>query len=157
MSPIPNTRLGCEFDKFLHATIGDDNGMPLTVLSALARLDVDPWEEAAKLTRLTEKSAVAQLASLLGALRHASLLCPDPTGIAAPLIALLPHPRDNASPVIRHPTAVSILLPVLTYLLFMLLSNWLLGTMQAPRQTDPPVASAEAVASVPAATAISAP
>jgi len=157
MSAIPNTPLGCEFDKFLHATIGDDNGMPLTVLSALARLDLDPWEEAAKLTRLTEKCAVAQLASLLGALRHGALLCPDPKVIAAPLIALLPHPRDYASPPTKHPAAVSILLPVLTYLLFMLLSNWLLGTMQSPRHSDPPAASAEAVASVPAATAISAP
>jgi hypothetical protein len=127
MNAMPNTRLGREFDKFLHASIGDDNGMPLTVLSALARLDVDPWAEAAKLTRLTEPCAIAQLASLLGALRYGSVLCPDPTGIAAPLIALLPRPRDDASPPTKHPAAVSVLLPVLTYLLFMLLSNWLLG------------------------------
>jgi len=162
MSAMPNTRIGCEFDKFLHATIGDDDGMPLTVLSALARLDVDPWEEAAKLTRLTEKCAVVQLAALLGALRHGRLLGPDPAGIAAPLIALLPPHRDYASPVFRtleragpkkHPTAVAILLPVVTYLLFMLLSNWLLGNMQTPRQADPSVASAEALASAPAATA----
>jgi len=155
MSAIPNTRLGCEFDKFLHAVIGNDNGMPLTVLSALARLDVDPWEEAAKLTRLTEQCAIAQLASLLGALRHGPVLCPDPIGTAGPLIALLPH-QEHASPVRRtlarvapgkHPTAVSILLPVLTYLLFMLLSNWLLGNMQAPRQTDSPVASEAALPS----------
>lgn len=162
MSVMPNTRIGCEFDKFLHATIGDDDGMPLTVLSALARLNVDPWEEAAKLTRLTEQCAVVQLAALLGALRHGPLLCPDPAGIAAPLIALLPPNRDYSSPVLRtlarvapkkHPTAVTILLPVVTYLLFMLLSNWLLGNMQTPRQTDPSVASAEGLASAPAATA----
>jgi len=147
MSVIPNTGLGCEFDKFLHAAIGDDNGMPLTVLSALARLDVDPWEEAAELTRLPAKCAVAQLASLLGKLRHASSLCPDPAVVAAALIGLLPHTRDYASPVLetlaraaptKHPTTVSILLPVLTYLLFMLLGNWLLGNMQLPPQTDPP-------------------
>jgi len=29
-------RLGCEFDRFLYASVGEDNnGMPLTVLSAL--------------------------------------------------------------------------------------------------------------------------
>jgi hypothetical protein len=45
--------LGSEFDNFLLAPIGDDNnGMLLSVLSALARLDVDPWEEAAVLARL---------------------------------------------------------------------------------------------------------
>jgi hypothetical protein len=105
---------------------------------------------------LTETRAVAQLASLLGALRHGALLCPDPVGIAAPLIALLPPHREAASPVRRvlaraapgkHPTAISILLPVLTYLLFMLLSNWLLGNMQAPRQPDPSVVAEAALPS----------
>ena len=47
MSAVTTPRLGCEFDRFLYASVGDDNnGMPLTVLSALARMDVDPWEEA---------------------------------------------------------------------------------------------------------------
>ena len=39
--------LGREFDDFLFASIGDDrNGPSLSVFSALARLDVDPWKEA---------------------------------------------------------------------------------------------------------------
>jgi hypothetical protein len=38
--------LGTEFDDFLFAPIGEDrNDMPLSVLSALARLDIDPWQE----------------------------------------------------------------------------------------------------------------
>jgi hypothetical protein len=38
---------GSEYDDFLFASMGEDrNGLPLSVLSALARLDVDPWEEA---------------------------------------------------------------------------------------------------------------
>lgn len=42
--------IGPEFDKFLCASIGEDrNGTMLSVLSALARLDVDPWQEAADL------------------------------------------------------------------------------------------------------------
>ena len=42
---VSNTRPGCQFDQFLYASGGDDaNGMPLTVLSALARMDVDPWD-----------------------------------------------------------------------------------------------------------------
>ena len=53
MAPTPSISvLGSEFDDFLFAPIGDDrNDMPLSVLSALARLDVDPWEEAAELAR----------------------------------------------------------------------------------------------------------
>jgi hypothetical protein len=39
-----------QFNDFLFAPIGNErNGMLLTVLSALARLDVDPWREAASM------------------------------------------------------------------------------------------------------------
>ena len=39
--------IGAEFDKFLGAPVGEGrNGTPLSVLSALARLNVDPWHEA---------------------------------------------------------------------------------------------------------------
>jgi hypothetical protein len=66
MSAVTTTRLGHEFNRFLYASAGEDkNGMPLTVLSALARVDVDPLEEASKLTQLPRESAVTQLASLL--------------------------------------------------------------------------------------------
>ena len=42
--------LGLEFDPFLFAPIGDELDRPLlSVVSALARLDVDPWKEAASL------------------------------------------------------------------------------------------------------------
>jgi hypothetical protein len=44
-----------EFDKFLHAPIGaDGDDMPLSVLSALTRLHVDPWKEAAELSELSK-------------------------------------------------------------------------------------------------------
>jgi hypothetical protein len=50
--------LGSEFDDFLFAPIGEDrNDMPLSVLSALARLDIDPWHEAAELARLPGETA----------------------------------------------------------------------------------------------------
>lgn len=50
--------LGSEFDDFLFAPIGEDkNDMPLSMLSALARLDIDPWQEAAELSRLPEETA----------------------------------------------------------------------------------------------------
>jgi len=151
MSALTTARLGREFDRFLYASVGDDsNGMPLTVLSALARIDVDPWEEASKLTQLPQESAVTQLASLLGALRNAPFAGLDPARIAAPLIALLPCPRDRAPSMLKvfaqtaptkHPAAVSTVLTVLTYLIFMLLSQWLMGSLQAPRQIQPPPTS----------------
>jgi len=162
MSAVTTARLGREFDQFLYASVGDDNnGMPLTVLSALARMDVDPWEEASKLTQLPQESAVTQFASLLGALRNAPVAGLDPARIAPPLIALLPCPRDRAPPMLKafaqaaptkHPAAVSTLLTVLTYVIFMLVSQWLMGSLQAPRKIQPPPASAPAIDSASAPT-----
>ena len=57
--------VGSEFDNFLHASIGvEGNEMALSVLSALARLNVDPWEEAAELSELPQHTATQRLASL---------------------------------------------------------------------------------------------
>jgi hypothetical protein len=79
-----------EFDPFLYAPVGEErNGMLLSVLSALARLDVDPWQEAATLTKMTAQDATVRLASLLSSLPSdaARLLAPN---TVLRLIALLP-------------------------------------------------------------------
>ena len=82
---------GSEFDKFLFATIGvDRNDMPLSVLSALARLDVDPWLEAAELARLPRETATQRLASSIAALTDRPSAHLDTGTIAGRLIALLP-------------------------------------------------------------------
>ena len=58
-----------KFDNFLHAPIGaDGNGMTLSVLSALARLDVDPWEEAGELSKLSTELGTRRLAELISRL-----------------------------------------------------------------------------------------
>ena len=55
-----------EFDAFLFATVGEEkNGMILSVLSALARLDIDPWREAADLAKMPGKVASQKLACLI--------------------------------------------------------------------------------------------
>ena len=54
--------LGREFDNFLFASIDDDrNGPLLSVVSALARLEVDPWIEAASLARMPREQAKRRL------------------------------------------------------------------------------------------------
>ena len=61
----PAPLIGREFDSFLFASIGDDrHGQPLSVLSALARSDVDPWEEAGALARISRKKAKARLTAM---------------------------------------------------------------------------------------------
>ena len=53
--------LTSQFDDFLFARINED------VLSVLARLGVDPWEEAAKLARLERISAAKKLVAFMAA------------------------------------------------------------------------------------------
>jgi hypothetical protein len=69
-----------EFDNFLYAPVSESDGeMPFSVLSALARQNLDPWEEAAKLAQLPQESAIERLSSII------------PAATAARVIALLPR------------------------------------------------------------------
>jgi hypothetical protein len=88
---------GTEFNDFLFAPIGEDsNGMLVSVLSGLARLEIDPWQEAAQLAQLPGGIATQKLASLIRTLHDHESAYPDPPRIAARLIALLPK-RDQTS------------------------------------------------------------
>jgi hypothetical protein len=79
-----------QFDSFLFAAIGESKeGMCITVLSALARLNIDPWKKAAELSRLPGEVAGQKLASLIATLpdlRSANL---EP-GMIDRLVTLLP-------------------------------------------------------------------
>ena len=83
--------IGPEFDEFLCAPIGADrNGTGLSVLSALARLNVDPWQEATSLARMPREAAVVRLTALIEALPNEGAIG-IPMTIAADLVALLPR------------------------------------------------------------------
>jgi hypothetical protein len=104
MSRLASTsRLGSEFDAFLFALIGEDrNGLPLSVASALARMDLDPWQEAATLAALPPTAAVQRVAALFQALPDEQLSDRDRDTMATRLIALLPRPTNSQ---IRSPLA----------------------------------------------------
>jgi hypothetical protein len=81
-----------EFDDFLHAPIGtESNEMPLSVLSALARLNIHPWQEAAELSELPKDAATQRLASLIARLPAPGWTQTELTAIANRLIQLLPR------------------------------------------------------------------
>jgi hypothetical protein len=89
-------RLGSEFNAFLFSPIGDDrNGMPLSVVSLLARCDLDPWQEAGSLAAIPADAAIRRMESLIRALPDQPLTLPDSRTIATRLIALLPRPTDS--------------------------------------------------------------
>ncbi|SIQ15485.1 hypothetical protein [Acidiphilium rubrum] len=90
------------FDIFLFAVVGEDRrGVPVSVLSILARSNIDPWEEAASLARLPRTTAADRLAGLITAVPDGieGSACPETT--ASRLVKLLPH----ASIAIDHPFA----------------------------------------------------
>ena len=69
--------------------------MLLSVVSALARLNLDPWQEAAKLTGLPVGTATQRLASLIAALPDAPPARLSPGTTATSLIALLPRQTSS--------------------------------------------------------------
>ena len=91
--------LGVDFDRFLYAPVGDDQqGGLLSVVSALARVGVDPWEQAALLTRMPLDGAVEALSVLLAKLPAGSGRPVDPFPLATHLVSLLPHAAHQSAP-----------------------------------------------------------
>jgi hypothetical protein len=89
-----------EFDPFLQAYIGEDrNGNAVTVLSALARLELEPWEEAAALMALEKRAACSRLETRLSQFRDVPALKQDCSSIAIELIRLLPKRRKRLAAV----------------------------------------------------------
>jgi hypothetical protein len=93
--------LNSQFDNFLFAPIGEEkNEMLLSVVSPLARLGVDPWQEAARLTQLPKELATQSLASMVEALPSGRWAPSDSTAIAARLVQLLPSlTKSKTSPI----------------------------------------------------------
>lgn len=80
-----------DLNDFLFADIGlESSGMPLSVISALARLGMDPWQEARRLAGLSRTAATEGLAGSIAALPASLWPLSAATPIAARLVALLP-------------------------------------------------------------------
>jgi hypothetical protein len=95
-----------DLDKFLFAQVGDEiDRIPLSVLSALTGLGLDPWNEAGRLSSLSKREAVEQLARLIAEMRRNPRPLGEAREIADGLIALLPqqqlHPKSAPQLVIR--------------------------------------------------------
>ena len=80
--------LGTEFDGFLFASVREDGNGPLSVLSTLARLDVDPWQTAATLAALPQGDAAQSLAKLFSGLPGG---LENRDAVATRLVACLPN------------------------------------------------------------------
>lgn len=96
-----------QFNDFLFAYLGaEEEGLEVTVLSALARLGMDPWEEAARLSALSEEAATSALTATLARLPQGNWQASDARAIALRLVNFLPSagpsqqaaPRDQSGP-----------------------------------------------------------
>ena len=54
-----------DYDDFLYSRIGGGNGSETTILSSLARLDLDPWHVARQLSAIPKDEATRHLTRLL--------------------------------------------------------------------------------------------
>ncbi len=127
------------FDDFLFARINKNSEeTPLSVLSVLARLGVDPWEEAARLAQLPRLSAAERLASLIATVPGAPAAYLDIRTVSDRLISLLPSPpaaailprlESGVRPLTKSPLAIWMLL-----MAFLLLIQLFAANRQPPSQ-----------------------
>jgi hypothetical protein len=134
---------GSEFDDFLFAPLGEDrNGMLLTVLSALARRGVDPWQEAAELALLPGEAATQRMVQWISQLADGLSPQPDPKTLASRLTALLP--RRVRTKVVGHEAVVGIgtvtnagvFVALVIFMAFTLGGQYLLVHHQPPGRLD---------------------
>jgi hypothetical protein len=101
---VAKSRLGSEYDAFLFAPLGEDrNGLPLSVISLLARMNLDPWQEAGDLATLPAEAAATRLSVSLDTLTDPILRQANSRTVVLSLLALLPH---RAAPAVPVPGAV---------------------------------------------------
>jgi hypothetical protein len=86
------------FDEFLSASIVEEkNGMALSVMSAFARRNVDPWQEAARLSQLPRDVATRELCAMIAELPPGSPNRASPQAITERLMAALPRYAGSAA------------------------------------------------------------
>lgn len=88
-----------EFDRFLFASLCEEDDISLSILSVLARQDVDPWQEAARLAQIPKEEAINSLASKIWKSNSERWSPSQASALAGHLIELLPSTRrPHASP-----------------------------------------------------------
>jgi hypothetical protein len=96
------------YEPFLFTEIGEqENGMPLSMVSALTRLGLDPWDEARRLAGLPAAAATAAVSDLI---KRTSAHATELPKLSARMAALLTRPAPVAARVVGLPGVPSWLL-----------------------------------------------
>lgn len=128
-----------EFNEFLFAPIGEqENGMTVSVFSALARLGLDPWREAKRLSDLPMDGAIGALGDAIARVADLQWTKIDTARIAARLVQLLPSHLVERREAVPQRTAVreggialpgGFKLPALPIGVWLLIGGLIMGVM----------------------------
>lgn len=97
----PKIQLGRDpaFERFLAAAVGEDaRGDTVSVLSMLARLNLDPWDEATDLANMAHAPAQKRLEGLLAQCTEVPILASARGAIAVTLLEVLPRRAKRSKP-----------------------------------------------------------
>ena len=101
------TQLNSDLDGFLAVECGHEkSGAPLSVLSALTRIGVDPWREGSRLSKLPRDVAARELAPLIARFSDEGRLSSEVMTLAERIAGLLPKGGSvpTADAVVRRPS-----------------------------------------------------
>jgi len=145
-SAPPYPSLPSTYDDFLYARVGEDrNGACLTVLSMLARRNVDPWEEAADLSRLPRDCARQKLVSMITASSDQPSATAELRAVADRVVALLPGRSSSAvgsrdvslgAPPLGQPPARSGWLLIAIYIGLVFFGQWIAASAYERSRVD---------------------
>jgi hypothetical protein len=141
-----------KFDEFLCTPIGaEENGMVLNVMSAFARRNVDPWEEAARLSRLPRDVATRELCAMIAELPSGANRA-NPGATAERLMSPLPFSAGSGgssgtasvrAALTRRETATTAvaLLFLLIWMVFVTIAQQLASVEHVPAPTSDAIGS----------------
>jgi hypothetical protein len=90
------SKLDPRFDRFLYAPLCQRDESTVSVLSALARQNIDPWDFADCLARLPKAQAVKSFASVMEESNGTGLSPSEANEVAVRLIEYLPSQRNSS-------------------------------------------------------------
>jgi hypothetical protein len=129
-----------DLERFVYADVATEpNGMELSVLSALSRRGLDPWQEAQRLAQLPRLAAADGLAQILRAVPAVQSLHLDVMVIAERLVVLLPVRRAvTAEQFPSKLSAIPVQIPRgLTLVMMAAIFGGMLVPLFMPKQAEP--------------------
>jgi hypothetical protein len=121
-----------EYDSFLYAVVAERIDVPVTVVSMLSRLDLDPWLEAARLAQLPRKEAISCLSA---SIQQAEAISPfQADALSSKLTESLPTREALVAGAIRPETLDFSSM----WLLFAIFFGMMAVSQSPPRSNDGP-------------------